>query len=214
MAFPQGIPFRSTSGFVTDGANDSVETSTSNTTNAAVDSASYPRTSAQGNNVGYETGSFNVLITRDRSTSVDPRLAGLHGTNNGPVMTYRIDMPTAGYKAVRLAVGDNNYSFNVTPPGLELFDGTTRLRTLESLPTNAAAHWMDATMAERTSSADWVSNNASITERFLTTILRVNITHPAGIAYLYVEDAATPPNAFIRAKYALFPKTVMRRISQ
>lgn len=212
MALPQGIPFRSTSGYVTDGANDSVETSSDNSASGAINSTTYPRTTAQGNNVGYEVAGFSSGTTRNRSSSIDVRLAGVHGTNFNN-LTFRIDLPSAGYKAVRFAAGDASYSLNITPPGIELFDTTTGLGTLVNTATTGAAKWRDATNVERTSDTDWATNNASVTNRFLTTIARFTFTNPSGWAYLYIEDAATPANAFVRAKFQLFPKTVMRRLS-
>ena len=52
--------------------------------------------------------------------------------------------------------------------------------------------YKDATGVERTSSADWVTNNASITKTFATTILRVKMGDGAlegTISFLFVDDA-------------------------
>lgn len=76
MALPQGIAFRSTTGFVTDSSPDDCESSTANTSAGNVSANSYLRTTAQGNTVGWERGS-NELITRDRNAG-DGRMAGKH----------------------------------------------------------------------------------------------------------------------------------------
>ncbi|HRF10955.1 MAG TPA: hypothetical protein PLR37_02295 [Candidatus Accumulibacter phosphatis] len=177
MSFPQGIDFRATSGYVTDPADHTYEIGIT---------ANYPRTTAQGNNVGWETSSDS----RNRSTSPDARLAGIHRTTGTTVRTYRIDLPATGDYTVRLAAGDYSYSTGIK---VELFDTTTSLGVLASTSTTAAARYRDATDAEHTA-ANWPANNNPVTKTFSTTILRAKVGSTGGgggvIACLYVEAVA------------------------
>lgn len=164
MAFPQGIAFRSTTGFVTDSSPDDCESSTSNSSNANVSASSYPRTTAQGNTVGWEKGS-NDLITRDRN-SAHGQLAGKHQGNDSD---FRLDLPSAGNYDIRVACGESSYS---TSTVLSLLDTSTSLGSLTTGSTSAGARWKDATDVERTSASDWNTNNASVSKTFSTTICR------------------------------------------
>ena len=94
MSFPQGINFRATAGYVTDGANEYGEIATT---------ANYPTTSTQGNNVGWETAPSG---TRDRNNALDVRLAGIHFGDNATLRDYRIDLSGTGSWISRIAAGD------------------------------------------------------------------------------------------------------------
>lgn len=176
MSFPQGIDFRATSGYVTDPTDHTYEISIT---------ANYPRTTAQGNNVGWETTSDS----RNRSTSPDARLAGIHRTTGTTVTTYRIDLPATGDYKIRLAAGDYSYSAGIK---VEIFDTTTSLGIIADTSTTASQRFRDATDAEHTA-ANWPANNASVTKTFASTILRAKVGDTAGgggvIACLYVEAA-------------------------
>lgn len=182
MSLPQGIDFRATSGYVTDPADHTYEISIT---------ANYPRTTAQGNNVGWET----VSDSRNRSTSPDARLAGIHRTTGTTVTTYRIDLPATGDYKIRLAAGDYSYSAGIK---VEIFDTTTSLGIIADTSTTASQRFRDATDAEHTA-ANWPANNASVTKTFASTILRAKVGDTAGgggvIACLYVEAASTTHTA-------------------
>jgi hypothetical protein len=184
MALPQGIEFRNTAGFVTTLAGDDAEHSAGA---GFYGVSTYPRTTAQGQTVGWEF--VAGISTRDRNSGIDARLAGGHFNGTTAKEIYRIDLPTSGTKNIRLAMGDNNYTTNTDT---EVFDTTTSLGVLTSGTTSAAARWKDATNVERTSAADWVTNNASVSKTFSTTIMRVHIGNGTvsghTISYLYVED--------------------------
>jgi hypothetical protein len=172
MSLPQGIAFRSTIAFVTDVSPDYCENSTTDTSSGSVDAPTYPQTTPQGNNVGWETISGGFGQTRNRNNS-NARLAGIHTSAGATdVNTYRIDLPTTGDKVIRLASGDFNYSANTN---IVLKDTTTSLGTLASGSTSGAATWKDATNVERSSASDWATNNASVTKTFSTTILRLDM---------------------------------------
>lgn len=69
MAFPQGLNFRATNAYVTDGTNEAPETDSGGTGNQ-----NYPWTTAQGNTVGWETAD-SVYQARDWNSGNDRRLA-------------------------------------------------------------------------------------------------------------------------------------------
>ncbi len=177
MSLPQGINFRSTSAYVTDGADHTYEIGLGN---------NYPRTTPQGNTVGWETATGDA---RNRSTSNDTRLAGFARTTGTAVGTYRIDLPSAGSYSVRVAAGDASYASGVK---VEAFDTSTSLGVLASTSTTAANKFRDATNAEHTA-ANWPANNASATLTFATTICRIKTGIASGgstaLAHVYVASA-------------------------
>lgn len=179
MALPQGINFRSTLGYVTDGANEFAEYSTG---------GNYPTTSAQGNNVGWEAGSGTVAI-RNRNSGNDRRLAGCNF--NTTTSDYRIDLPSTGDKVIRVAFGDANYSRSNQK--CEIFDTSSSLGTLFSAASTGAANsFLDAGGTARTAAA-WPGSNTSATKTFTTTICRFRVGDGSNdwyVAHVYVEDGA------------------------
>jgi hypothetical protein len=181
MSFPQGIDFRNTTGFVTDPTNCDPEIGTT---------ANYPRTTAQGNSVGWEDAIG--ANTRNRSTGVDARLAGLaFATNSGGNKRYRIDLPNGTYN-LSLAFGDATTSG--ARISCQIFDGATLLASFSDV-SSGAGQWVDATGTVRTSSADWVSNNQSISITITSGILRVKIgtgtlSGNTTMSHIFVDHAA------------------------
>lgn len=175
MAFPQGIDFRATSGYVTDPTNCDYEISTG---------GNYPRTSAQGNTIGWES---TGLTTRNRNAGNPANLAGVHISPAGTVKTYRVDLPATGSYNVRLAAGDASYA---NPVKVELFDDTTSLGVLASTAPTAANKFRDATNAEHTA-ANWEANNTAFNATFASTILRIKNGSASScvIAHFWVESA-------------------------
>lgn len=182
MAYPQGINFRDTLGYVTDGANESM--ATANNFGPA-----YPVTTTQGNTVGWEGALGN---TRDRTTSNDRRLAGIHFT--AAIQTdFRFDLPAAGSYNIRLAAGDAG---GVNSTDWTLIDGTTSLGQLCSGNNGAANSFRDATNAVYTAAA-WPGSNTAVAKTFATTICRFRSSAAAGndaIAHAYVEAASGSPD--------------------
>lgn len=170
MALPQGLPFRSTSSYVTDGADDSVETSTANTTDSAVYAVSYPRTTAQGNTVGWENISGGIY-TRNRNTA-GAKLAGFHFPDEAAsAQRWRMDLPSAGQYAIRLAMGD--YSYGSQTCGVIIYDDTTNVLQVSGVTTTAANRYIDASGVERIGVSGWDGNNVAVTRTFASTILRL-----------------------------------------
>ena len=185
---PQGINFRATAAHATDGTNDDAEapedTKSGNT---------YPRTTTQGNTVGWESHNYAYVGARDRVGATDARLAGVHFNYHSPDETavYRIDI-TAGSKNIRTALGD--IQFGSDPVSLQIKDTTTVLATpvATGTTTSGAGYFYDATGVERTSESDWVNNNAASNLTFSTTIARFSFgdaSYGFNVAHLYIEDA-------------------------
>ena len=175
MSFPQGINFRATAGYVTDGANEHGEIATT---------ANYPTTSTQGNNVGWEAAPSG---TRDRNNLLDVRLAGIHyGFNDTPI-DYRIDLSGTGSWISRIAAGDGT---NPSQEKVELFDTSSSLGVLCDQSV-AIASFADALDVEYTA-VNWPGSNSPATDTFTTTICRFRLGGNASggvvtIAHVYVE---------------------------
>jgi hypothetical protein len=197
MSFPQGCSFRATAGFVTDGAND-----------YRILGSTYPTTTTQGNVCGWE----QTVQTRDRSSGVDPRVAGINFILNsaGSDANFRIDLPVAGSYNIRMAIGDATNEQNCS---ISLYDNTTLLTAIVSAgDTVSAGRFFDATGVLRSSASVWASSNAPITQTFSSTICRVRLVfHVASlvnaIAYFYIEAAASigkPQNYYAQMRRQAF----------
>ena len=115
--FQQGFDFRNTSTFVTDPPGDTYVLATT----------AYPTKSN-----GVTFGWVNTLLVqgRDRSTSVDPRLAGVNYANNGSPATFYVDLPSAGTYNLSLALGDDGYMSCWVQCQIRFLDGSTVLATV------------------------------------------------------------------------------------
>lgn len=161
VSVPFGVDFRATVPFVSDPANCVAEVTT------VVDYSA-------GQGYGWESFSSTGQITRDRSTTNDHRLAGMHGQSNGVTADFgdfRVDLANGNY-LLALAIGDN--ASNQTNQTVELFDGATSLGVVvNNGDTVAVDRFFDATGVLRTSSADWVTNNAVLAITITSGILRI-----------------------------------------
>lgn len=178
----QGINFRVTSGFVTDGTGDTYEIN---------DTLDYPRTTPQGVAVGWEQ---SISSGRDRNSGIDARLAGLalsSSSTNGGVQNFRIDLDASGSHDITVAAGDGSYTTHVK---VELFDGTTSLGVLVPAgSTSAGNKFFDATGTEY-SAAAWPGSNTAVTKTFAGTICRFRVgdgTNSCAIAHVAVTTAAS-----------------------
>jgi hypothetical protein len=191
VAFPQGINFRQTSGYVTDGADENAEIGTS---------VNYPRTTPQGNTVGFEsiTGS---LAARDRSTSPDPRIAGLAFISAGGEFTYRIDLPAPGtyriWGGARETIGSA-----LRDTRLDISDNATLLTTAWDRANLVTPETVDATNTIHANGADWVTAypTSYIDLTFSSTIARFRVRAPTGgadnrayICHLRIEQLGSAP---------------------
>lgn len=188
MAFDQGIDFRATAGFVTDPSGCDKEIGTT---------ANYPRTSAQGNTVGWEDAPGG---TRDRTNSVDARLAGVAFAANGTAKRYRIDLPSSGWYRITLALGDNT---TAQSQSVGVYDGTTIISNVVGHNlASAGGTFYDACGIRRSSAANWVTNEVSFVAFFSSTICRIKIADTAtasgnsSIAHVRVTDDVAPSPSF------------------
>lgn len=181
MALPQGINFRASAGYVTDGANEDYDIASR---------GAYPWTTAQGNNVGWITQSS--VNYRDRTTGNDRRIAGSCFIDTDD---FRIDLPSTGDYNVGIAAGDANYAQEVN---WELFDNTSSLGTLTTGSTSAGERFKDATNTEYTDST-WPTSQTLVTKTFTSTIMKVSATEVTGqwVAHIYVESAGAAPRRWI-----------------
>ena len=119
----QGFDFRNTAGFVRDAPGNS----------GVLQSTAY-QTKANGITFGWAV--TEIVYSRDRSISVDPRLAGINFVRNGAPATFYVDLPPGSYN-VALALGDEGYQQCWTVCQVQLLDGSTVLASVVSGPTNA-----------------------------------------------------------------------------
>jgi len=160
-AFNEGFNFRATSGFVTDGTDDTF----------VLTSDTYPTTRA-GVTFGWETTSG--LDSRDRSSGVDARLAGMHfkANDNTSTITFRVDLPSTGDYSIRLAIGDatgGNSQVNYVTAK----DNSTAFITLSPISTDGD-HYGDAA-GNLPLEGDWAATNVAVTRTFASTIMRVTL---------------------------------------
>lgn len=195
MALPQGINFRDTAGYVTDNGAQGDDKEIGDAGHQGP-SVAYPHTSAQGNNVGWESA-LAQFDARDRVNTNDRRLAGVHYQATTQ-HDYRIDLPSAADYSVRIAAGDGSYTITTK---IELLDTTTSLGVLCNGSTGAANSFFDAGGTIRTA-ANWPGQNTLVTKTFATTICRFRCGTGAidmSIAHVYVE--AAPVAVLVQTHY-------------
>jgi len=178
MAWDKGFNFRATSGYVTDGPNETY-----------VSEDIYPVTRN-----GVTFGWSSTISDRDRDSTVDRRLAGLtQRTNDGNIETFRIDLEAADTYLITLALGDTSF-----PQGYQYCnfqDDTTVFRTIDDTNGTAQDNYDDATGVNRTE-ANWPTQNVQDTRVFTSAIMRVRIGSPGSeansstIAHLFLSRVA------------------------
>jgi hypothetical protein len=179
--FDIGIDFRNTSGFVTDPSYATWEVGS-----GTVD---YPttRSNANGQSItfGWETTYMGAYPdTRDRSTGVDARLAGIaYMVNvNGSVVVFRVDLPALGTYSIGLGISDqgSNQSTNY----IQVSDDSVAIGSfnpathafISLLPLSLQGTGLltgDAAGNSWSNAATWVSSNVPVSHVFSTTVLRV-----------------------------------------
>lgn len=187
MAINRGLNFRETSGFVTDGADETY----------VLNNDGYPKT-RNGITFGWDT-----LPTggRDRDSGVDARLAGMNfQNNNGTQLECRFDLDNAASHDIRAAFGDT--SFTQAPLYTQFKDNTTVFATIDDATGTLENEYIDASGVLRTEAA-WPGSNVSINRAFTSTILRVLIGTPDSqalssvIAHLRLDEIADLPVPFV-----------------
>jgi uncharacterized membrane protein len=190
QSWQKGFDFRATAGYVTDPAGATY----------VLASTSYPTTA---NGVTFGWTNTALVQARDRSTSIDPRLAGINYATNGSPATFYVDLPSAGTYNVSLAMGDGGYPQCWTQCQMKFLDGSTVLATVSAGYT-APGYFYDAT-AHNWSAATWPSSNLSLpltlTGSRLTIVVgsNNNTGDITPIAFLGVQQTVTTPNFAIAA---------------
>lgn len=176
MSINWGFNFRQTSGFVTDGTNESPALG-----------ELYPHSFGNGATAGWTNNGGGTLTGRDRSSSVDRRLAGIVTIGSGATSTFQVDLPASGSYSIRLAMGDESFSAPTTKVVIK--DGTTVLATIGSH--NVAADQFYDTTDTAYSGANWPGSNTANTYSFAGSTLNVDLVGGASgavIAHLFVSQ--------------------------
>ena len=142
----QGFNFRSTAGYVTDPPN----------TTHVLGTTAYPT------KVGTVTFGWlkTILVqARDRSTSVDPRLAGINSAFNGYPATFQVDLPSPGTYNLSLAMGDDGYAQCWVLCQVQFLDGSTVLGTVTG-GSLASGYFYDEA-SNKWSAAAWPTSNVT-----------------------------------------------------
>jgi uncharacterized membrane protein len=142
----QGFDFRNTSSYLTDPSGDTYVGATT----------AYP---TRSNGVTYGWVSTLVVNGRDRSKSVDPRLAGINFANNGKPATFYVDLPSAGTYNLSLAMGDAGYQQCWVQCQIQFLDGSTVLATVTG-GSISLGYFYDAE-GNKWSAAQWPTSNVS-----------------------------------------------------
>ena len=171
-----GFNYRNTAGYVTDQAFC-----------APVLGEAYPHTYTNGNGQTINAGWTAAISGQiDRDNTLDARLAGSnYVVDNTTPVTFKIDLSSgsgngAGTYILAAAFGDASFT---NDQWAEIKDGSTVLIEVNVGPVNIittlAAHYLDATVVDRTAAA-WPGSNATSTKVFATTTC--NITCGANIS--------------------------------
>ncbi len=178
--FDLGIDFRQTAGYVTDPANVTYDLG-----------AAYPVT--QGGTTFGWTSPNQTSAARNRSATVDPRLAGVNQVYaNNQTGRWRLDLPAPGTYVIRVAMGDQGFTHPYQ--SIRIYDGTTLLTTVTAPNGTGLNQYMDAGGVVRTSDADWAQNEVGISLTFASTNLNIAIgdtTHQSTIAHFRVTSTST-----------------------
>ncbi len=189
----QGFDFRNTSTFVSDPSGSTY----------VLPSTAYP-TTVSGVTFGWVKPS--LVQGRDRSTKVDPRLAGINFANNGSPATFYVDLPSPGTYNLSLAMGDAGNEQCYVQCQVQFFDGSTVLGTVTG-GLIGAGNFYDAT-GKAWSAATWPSNNLS--QQVTLTGSRLTVVVGTGkatgdyttVAFLGVAQVSSSPGFTISASPA------------
>lgn len=153
-----GIDFRGSSGYVTD---------PSGCTYCVGDS--YPTTRA-GLTFGWTTAGISAA---DRSTGVNPRVAGINYLPAGFTITFRVDLPAAGGYSIGVAQGDAGSAR--TLQSFTIYDNTTSLLSKSANEGSHSNYYMDAAGNVWTSDSAWFSSQVFESLTFASTIFKITI---------------------------------------
>jgi uncharacterized membrane protein len=189
-AFAIGFDFRASSNYVTDPPGDTY----------VLSSTAYP-TTFNGTNYGWVD--TTKVQGRDRSTQVDPRLAGMNYAMNGHPGTFYVDLPASGTYSLSLAMGDEGYPACSVECQIQFLDGSTVVANITGGPINLG-YFYDA-QDNLWSAANWPSHNltqqVAISGSRLTVVVGTNQStgDPTPIAFLGISEVTLAPNFLMSA---------------
>lgn len=178
MSWIKGFDFRDTEPFVTSVAPNTY----------VINGDTYPVT-RNGVTFGDEVG--GAAQPRDRNAGINPSLAGCWFVDPPSLVTFRVDLIDPGEYIINGAFGDASESR--TNAIVRVYDDLTLLFSIDHTSgfTTSENLWRDATDNLR-SDTTWPGSNASRTETFATTTLRVvlgdGVSRFGFIAHLRVEQ--------------------------
>jgi len=183
-----GFDFRASSGYVSDPPGDTY----------VLSSTAYP-TSFNGTNFGWTNP--DKVQARDRSTGVDPRLAGINYASNGTPGVFYVDLPASGTYNLSLALGDEGYPQCSVECQIQFLDGTTVVATLSEGSTGLG-YFYDA-QGQNWSAALWPARNVAREVAISGTRLTVDVgSNQANgditpIAFLGISEVTLQPNFLV-----------------
>ncbi len=193
-----GFDFRASSNYVTDPPGDTY----------VLNTTAYP-TTYNGTNYGWTD--ITKVYARDRSTMVDPRLAGINYALNGTPGTFYVDLPASGTYNLSLAMGDEGYQECSVECQIQFLDGTTVVGTVAGGPINLG-YFYDA-QSNLWSAAQWPTQNVSrqiaISGTRLTVVVGTSDStgDQTPIAFLGLAEVTLAPNFLISATPAALSVT-------
>jgi uncharacterized membrane protein len=186
----QGFDFRATQNFVKDPAG----------AVGVVAATIYPTI---GGFTTYGWSYSSSVLSRDRSSQVDPRLAGMNFIYNGGPGQFYVDLPAPGTYNLSLAMGDDGYTACWVQCEIQFLDGDSVLATLTK-GSIGGGYFYDAQGNSRWVT-DWPTKNVSQQVTLLGTQLTVVVgtTQNTGdytpIAYLGLAQVSTGPTFALHA---------------
>jgi uncharacterized membrane protein len=186
----QGFDFRATAGYVNDPP----------TSTYVLATTAYPTTV---NGVTFGWANTALVASRDRSTMVDPRLAGINYASNASPATFYVDLPSAGSYNLLLAMGDDGYTQCWTKCQIQFLDGNTLLGTVSG-GQEGLGYFYDAT-GKNWSATAWPGSNVALPVTLSGTRLTVvvgsnlNTGDITPIAFLGIVQTSAVPNFTLTA---------------
>lgn len=173
MSAVAAFNFRSTLGYVTDGAGQTY-----------VNGTDLYATVRDGHTFGWVGASAGSV---DRSTGVDVRLAGLN-YESGADRDFQFDLPSAGTYLIGLAMGDATTP--LANQKVEIYDNTTLKLTIGTHSVSAGEFW-DASDVKY-SNANWPGSQTPVSIVFATSTLMMRIKAVSGttaVAHLSIATS-------------------------
>lgn len=180
----KGFNFRATSGYVTDGTNETYSIGEGT-----------PQTR---NGVTFQWAASNIGQTRDRDNSAapqSPHFSGINFAGNAAGATpqiFQITLPATGLYFITVAAGDAS---NAQAIDMEFGDNTTYTTVANGVATGSANVFVDAVGVTRSSPTNWNSNILFLAKNFTTTTFNVrlgglaSVGNSSTIAYMRIVQA-------------------------